>query len=97
MTIEWEPEAHEDRVSIYDYIVADRQQAAIDVDDRILEAIRSLKTFPERGRPGRNKGTRELVIPETRYIASYRIEGNTISILRILDGARRWPRKAIRH
>ncbi len=97
MKIEWETEAHEDRVSIYDYIDADKPRSAIEVDDRILKAINSLKRFPERGRSGRNKGTRELVIPNTRYIAAYRYEQDTIYILRILDGARRWPRKTTRN
>lgn len=92
MTLQWEPESIADRTSIFDYICADSPRAALEVDDRILHAIRSLKTLPEKGRPGRVVGTRELVITGTRYLAAYRIEGNTIIILRIVDGARRWPR-----
>jgi len=35
--------------------------------------------------------TRELVIPGTPFIVPYRLVGNTIQILRIFHGARRWP------
>jgi addiction module RelE/StbE family toxin len=53
--------------------------------------IRSL-TFPIIGRLGRVSGTRELVIPETKYIVAYRIVDEVIHILAILHGAQRWPR-----
>jgi toxin ParE1/3/4 len=43
------------------------------------------------GRPGRIDGTRELVINSTPYIAAYRIEGETVRILRVLHGAQQWP------
>jgi toxin ParE1/3/4 len=46
---------------------------------------------PEMGRPGRVPGTRELVIPSTPFIVPYRLDGNTIQILRVFHGARRWP------
>ena len=92
MTLQWEPESIDDRIAIFDYICADSPRAALEVDDRILHAILSLKALPEKGRPGRIVGTRELVIHGTRYIVGYRIEGSAIIILRIVDGARRWPR-----
>ena len=46
---------------------------------------------PEIGRPGRIEGTRELIIQQTPYIAAYRIERNSVRILRVLHGAQRWP------
>jgi plasmid stabilization system protein ParE len=48
-------------------------------------------TFPRSGRSGRIAGTRELVISRTPYIAAYRIAGDTVRILRVLHGSRRWP------
>jgi len=42
-------------------------------------------------RPGRVPGTRELVIPQTLYIVPYRVQRDVIQILRVYDGARRWP------
>ena len=43
------------------------------------------------GRAGRVKGTRELVISKTPYIAVYRIIAEAIVVLRILHGAQQWP------
>ena len=43
------------------------------------------------GRVGRVRGTRELVIAGTPYIAAYRVKGRVILILRILHGAQLWP------
>ena len=61
------------------------------VDDRIRVAVGNLAEFPEMGRVGRVRQTRELVIPRSPYIAVYRIGGGTIRILRILHGSQRWP------
>jgi len=61
------------------------------VDNRIQVQVESLADFPESGRPGHVEGTRELVIHRTPYIAAYRIAGDTVRILRVLHGARRWP------
>ncbi|MGH9610334.1 MAG: type II toxin-antitoxin system RelE/ParE family toxin [Bryobacteraceae bacterium] len=91
MRLEWSAFAQADREAIFDYIEADSLRAAVAVDDRIRAQIEKLKTFPELGRRGRIEGTRELVIDHTPYIAAYRITGDTVRILRVLHGARRWP------
>jgi len=60
-----------------------------------VDCARNVETLlpesPEMGRPGRVPGTRELVIPRTPCIVPYRLVGNTIQVLRIFHGARRWP------
>jgi toxin ParE1/3/4 len=89
--LEWSALAMSDRIAIFDYIEADSPQAAITVDERIRADIVTLARFPKRGRPGRVEGTRELVIRRTPYIAAYRLEGNTVRILRILHGTQPWP------
>jgi len=38
------------------------------------------------------KGTRELVISRTPYIAAYRIDGDLVTIVRVLHGAQQWPK-----
>ena len=91
MRLEWLALAQSDRAAIFDYIEADSPKAAIAVDERIRERVETLSRFPESGRPGRIEGTRELVIDRTPYIVAYRITGNTVRILRMLHGARRWP------
>ncbi len=91
MLLEWSIFAQADRDAIFDYIEADSLRAAVTVDDRIRVQIEILTQFPESGRPGRIEGTRELVIHRTPYIATYRVDGKTVRILRVLHGARQWP------
>lgn len=57
----------------------------------IYAAIDGLRVFPERGRPGRVEGTRELVIPRSRFVVPYRVEGREVHVLAILHGGRAWP------
>ncbi len=80
-----------DREAIFDYIEADSPRAAAMVDDRIEAQVEGLLRTPEMGRMGRIAGTRELVVSRTPYIAAYRIESDTVRILRVLHGAQQWP------
>lgn len=58
---------------------------------KLYEGIRALKEWPERGRIGREKGTRELLFPPLPYIAVYRVKEQSIQILRIYHGAQGRP------
>jgi toxin ParE1/3/4 len=52
-----------------------------------------LSDFPKIGRPGRKRGTRELVITGSPFLAVYRISAKVaeVQILRLLHGAQSWP------
>jgi toxin ParE1/3/4 len=92
MNIAWSPEAIEDLVSLRAYIAQDNPAAAQRVARHIIQNIEELlPDNPQIGRAGRVPGTRELVIPRTPYIVPYRIQRNTIQILRVHHGTRRWP------
>jgi toxin ParE1/3/4 len=91
MRLIWSLWSMEDRETIFDYIERDNFQAAVHTDDRIEEHAGMLVDYPELGRDGRVSGTRELVIPNTPYIAAYCIVGEEIRILRVLHGAQEWP------
>lgn len=91
MIIEWLPAAERDFAAIVDFIAEDNPQTAIEQGDEIETQIAGLREHRQRGRTGRVKGTRELVIVRTPYIAAYRIKNGRIQILRILHGARQWP------
>lgn len=73
------------------YIALDKPGAAEAVAVRIRAAVDGLQQFPERGRPGRRPGTRELVIPRTPFVVPYRIVGREIHVLAVLHGKRAWP------
>jgi toxin ParE1/3/4 len=88
----WSPQAIDDLVALRTYIEQDNPAAARRIVLHIIQNIDTLlPRSPEMGRPGRVPGTRELIIPRTPFIVPYRLEGNTIQILRVFHGARRWP------
>lgn len=93
MKIEWLPRAEEDLDSQLDYVADRNPWAAVDIGDVIEAAMQRLAAHPQIGRPGRIKGTRELVISDARLMIAYRIEPGKVVILRLLHGAQRWPRR----
>lgn len=91
MQIVWSLFAIEDREAIFSYIEIDSPRAAARIDDLIEARVELLASSPEIGRPGRVSGTRELAIQRTPYIAAYRVEAESIRVLRVLHGAQLWP------
>jgi toxin ParE1/3/4 len=91
--LEWKPLAEQDRTQIIDYLAEESPLAALAQGDEIEQQVERLVKHPGLGRPGRVRGTRELVINRTPYIAAYRVTANTITILRVLHGAQRWPKR----
>jgi toxin ParE1/3/4 len=96
MRILWLAAALDDLDAIYEYIATDNPEAAGRVFSRIIQAVRALSDTPHRGRPGRWRSTRELVIARTPYVVPYRVRADVIEILRVFHGARRWPDKPSR-
>ncbi len=74
-----------------EYISQDSPAAAARTVAAILDAVDLLKKYPASGRPGRVPGTRELVVRGTPYIVPYRVRGDTVELLRVFHGARKWP------
>ena len=93
MRVRLTPSAERDLDEIEAYISADNVSAAIDTVLRVIDSIRHLGDHPDMGRAGRIGGTREWVVPETPFIVPYRIRDNTVEVLRVLHGARKWPRR----
>ncbi|WP_085737312.1 type II toxin-antitoxin system mRNA interferase toxin, RelE/StbE family [Rhizobium sp. CIAT894] len=91
MRLVWARHALSDRDNIFAYIEAENPSAAVHVDQKIALTVRRLVDFPESGRQGRIAGIRELVIPNTPYIAAYIVLEDRIRILRVLHGAQIWP------
>lgn len=75
------------------YIANDDSAAARIVVERVLNAVAMLAHQPDMGRPGRVPGTRELVVPRTRYIVPYRVRGDAVEILRVFHTSRRLPQR----
>lgn len=92
MRVLWSPAGRNDLLSLLAFIAEDNPTAAVRVVTRIAHnAEQLLSQSPSMGRPGRVPGTRELIVPRTPYIVPYRIVSETIEILRVYHGARKWP------
>ena len=86
----WTPEADSDRQNIYHYIASENLRAAADLDEMISLKANYLVDFPNTGRPGRVKNTREFIV-HRNYILVYEVVNNQVRILRVLHAARQWP------
>jgi toxin ParE1/3/4 len=80
-------------MAIAEYIARDNPVAAHATHDAILRQVGQLAEHPRVGRPGRIKGTQELVVAGTSYIVAYRVAAKKVTILRVLHGARQWPKQ----
>lgn len=88
MRIRWTYPALPDLDAIQDYVAEDSPTAA----DRIVNSIRTdvsqLAAFPAMGRPGRVAESRELVVNKGRHIVAYRVRGDAIEIVAVIDARR---------
>jgi toxin ParE1/3/4 len=93
MNAVWSPRAIRHLVAIRKFIAKDSEETAALIARRILDAVETLRTQPQMGRPGRITGTREFVISGTAYIIPYRVRRERLELLAVFDGRRQWPRK----
>jgi toxin ParE1/3/4 len=91
MEIRWAKLAVRDLERIHRYIAKDSPAAAGDVIQTLYDGCTALGTFPDRGRPSRTMGRRELVFSALPYIAVYRIRLEAVEIIRIYHSAQDWP------
>jgi toxin ParE1/3/4 len=87
MRIRWTPAAVADLEHISDYLADRRPQYRQPTLRKLYEVIRSLKQSPDRGRLGREDGTRELFLAPLPYVAVYRADKQTVEVLRVYHTA----------
>jgi len=90
--LEWKKQANNDLIEIVVHIAEDNQVAADQLADLILSKAEQLREHPELYRAGRKRGTREMVV-HPHYIVIYRVQKETVEILRVKHTAQRWPTK----
>lgn len=73
------------------HIARDNPAAAARTVARLVAEADALAARPAMGRPGRLRGTRELVIPALPYIVAYRITSDSVDVLTIMHIAQQWP------
>ena len=91
MKIKWLRKALKNLQQEAEYIAKENPETARLVVQRIHKAVSQLAAEPAIGRPGRVLGTRELVVPQTRYIIPYRVRHNQVEILRVFHTSRKAP------
>ena len=90
MRVRWTTDAADDLERICDYIAETSPNSARGVARTVVDRVASLDTFPNRGRPGRVEGTRELVFAPLPFVAVYEVK-DEVHVLRVLHGAQQWP------
>ena len=91
MRLNWARRAIRDLEALQAYVAQDKPSAAREQGVLVLSAVNQLQAFPGSGRKGRLAGTRELVVPGTPFIVAYRLRQDTIEVLAVVHGRRRWP------
>jgi toxin ParE1/3/4 len=85
------PAAIRDLRELRAYIAADDPSAAASVSARLDKAIALIAAKPNIGRPTPQRATREWTVPGLPYLIPYRIEGDTVEILRVWHTGRERP------
>jgi toxin ParE1/3/4 len=91
MRIRWTPAAAADLQRISDYLMEFHPHYRVPTMRKLYEAVRALKQWPQRGRIGREEGTRELLFPPLPYVAVYRVLEDSVEVLRIYHTAQDRP------
>lgn len=88
--LEWRPQARADLLAIVAYIAEDNPDAAQALADEIEAKAGNLPAHPKLYKPGRMKGTREMVV-RPNYVVVYQESSKAVTILRVLHAAQKWP------
>ena len=90
LPVVWSATALADVDSIADYISRDYPSAADRLTDVLFEAALGLGERSALYRPGREPGTREMVVTPS-YLLVYRVDLDAVRILNVLHSARLYP------
>jgi toxin ParE1/3/4 len=90
MTIRWSSRAQRHLTSLTNFVALESPKTALKILSQIEKSVENLPEFPNMGKTGRLKNTRELIIQNLPYIISYTIFEDTIWILAIMHTSRKW-------
>jgi len=93
VTVVWSPRAIGHLADLRASLARENPGAAARTAATVLAAVDRLAELPNLGRPGRVSGTRELVVPSTRYVIPYRVRGERLEIITVFHGRQRWPER----
>lgn len=87
----WERESLNDREKIFEFLYDFNPDAAEKTDNLIVAKVENLLAHPLMGVQRVGIRGRLLIIAEISIIVSYFVEGDTISILRVLHQKQKFP------
>ncbi len=90
MKVRWLSPALAQLDRTYEYLNQRNPQAARQVFLRIRQMTKHLTRFPESGRRGHVAGTRELPVSGLPYLIVYRVNDDTVEILRVVHTSMNW-------
>jgi addiction module RelE/StbE family toxin len=95
MKLIFDDRAISDLENIHHWIAQENPKAARAVVDRIVASVELLASFPHMGRPGRDEGTREWVVPRLPYIVIYEVseKHDDVIVIAVFHGAQDWPER----
>lgn len=89
--LEWSLRSAEQLVEIEKFIARENPAMAAMVVDRIIATAARLSVFPQVGRVGRVRGTRELIITRYPYIVVYRVLRTKVQVVRVVHQSKKYP------
>lgn len=95
MKIEWTPWAISQWLETFEYLENENASAARRIAESIFEIVEMLAPYPYAGRVGKISETREFAVPRSPFIVSYEVDqtSDTLTVITIFDGRRRWPKE----
>jgi toxin ParE1/3/4 len=93
MKIEWTRWAIDQWLETFEYLESENASAARRIAQCIFEVVDMLADHPFAGRKGKIAGTREFAVPRSPFIIGYEVSrsSNTLTVITVFDGRRRWP------
>jgi toxin ParE1/3/4 len=93
MKVRWTVPAAEQLEQAYEYIASTNPAAAEEAAQHVIDITEMLGKHPGAGRSGRVAGSREFSVPDTPFIVAYAVSNETVWILAVYHGARKWPER----
>lgn len=90
--IVWTEQATRQLDQVQEFIaLSNSPEVSLNVVFQILASVEQLTRFPMLGRTGRVPGSRELIIPNTPFIAAYTLNEDRVVVLAVYHISQQWP------
>lgn len=94
MQVQWTEKAKTRLEEIEAYIARESPTAARKIMLTVIKKTATqLSKYPDRGKPGRLTGTRELLFSDSPYLVVYTVQLNIVTILTVFHTAQDFPKK----